>query len=101
MLAGTVDPVKRLLVEENHEAVLAPVPFVEQGEVECRGDVLGGEEAEVVGFLVVSGEEGAEVCEFGVRRLGIVVGKSPRGVAPGLEGVVELDPSVPPRLNQL
>ena len=61
-----------------------------EAEVEGRGDVLGGEYVQVVGFLGVGGQQGAEVAEFGVGHLRVEVLHGPDVVAPGLQGVVEI-----------
>ena len=74
------------------EYSVAAVAVVEYGEVELRSDVLGGEDVEVVGLLLVAREQGAEVPELGVGVLGVVVRKGAGGEAPGFVGVVEVDP---------
>ena len=79
--------VGRRLVREHAPAAEA---VVEQGVIERRGDVLGGEEMEVVGLLVAVGEQGAVVGELGVGDLGVVVRQGPVRVAPGLHRVVKL-----------
>ena len=62
---------------------------VYQGEVELRRDVLGGQQVEVVRLPVLSGQEGSEIAEFGIRGLGIVHDHVGRSVAPALQGLVE------------
>ena len=71
------------------EHATAAEAVVQQGDVECRSDVLGGEDVEVVGLLVAVGEQGARVAQFGVGDLGVVVRQGAVRVAPGLLGVIE------------
>ena len=71
------------------EDALAAVAVVEQGEVECRHDVLGGEEVEVVRDLGLLGEQGPEIGEFRVRNLRVEVRQGAVRIAPGLLRVIE------------
>ena len=78
--------VGRLLLLED---ALAAEVVVEQGEIERRGDVLRGEEVEVVGLLRLLGEQGAEVGELRVGDLRVVERERPVRIGPGFLRVIE------------
>ena len=86
--AGLVDG--RLVRQDAASAVAVE----QQAEVQRGRNVLGGEDVEVVGLLLVAGEQGAEVPELRVGDLGVPVRERAVRVAPGLQGVIELHPLV-------
>ena len=77
-------------------------PVIFKGYIQLRQDVLGGQDVQVVGFLLQRGEKGSGICQLGVRCLRVVHRRRLWREGPGLVRVVESDSvlAVAPEVSQ-